>query len=263
MPTPVEVAVTRLKAPIRDASELELNNFSFLFIGDSGTGKTSLLGQAADHLTKVRGGKFLTLNCERKERTAPPMFRKSASKVMDQPTWEDILKVFTVIYQDYQAGIGIDGLHNYARECLYGILNVASSSRLDIGKEFLPSIRDWYHVTEKLRNHVQRITSQGIPIICTALPLYMKDEHTGKVYKSVNTTPKLANDIPPIFDVNGICKYVKGKPEKYEIVFRPEEGFPARDTMGILAPREPADFAAIWDKLTAGEAATGKPTLVK
>ena len=55
--------------------------------------------------------------------------------------------------------------------------------------------------------------------------------------------------IAALFIVAGLCEYIMGNKEEWEIKFRPERGYPARDTTGRLGKKEKADFGAIWSKL--------------
>jgi DNA polymerase III delta prime subunit len=224
---------------------------SWLFIGGPGVGKTTMLASAAKYLVKERGGKFLIINCEQKERAAVPAVRSCPPEVqiIHQPKWDDIQQIMTAEYRHFTAGIGIDGLHNYGRECMYNIQGIANLDRMNVGENFAPQIRHFLIFAERFRNHFETIAGRGFPLITTCLPKFDKDELSGEIFKSLSLWGQSSTNLPPIFTVVGVMDYVQAAGgEIYETKFRPERGFPSRDTQGILAPREKSDFGYLWSK---------------
>ena len=80
----------------RKANDNKITVPNFMFVGHQGSGKTTLLAKAAKFLVKERGGKFLVLNMEPKDRTAVPEMISCPDEVevVDQPTWPQLMAVF-------------------------------------------------------------------------------------------------------------------------------------------------------------------------
>jgi hypothetical protein len=206
---------------------------------------------------KIRGGEFLVLNMEPKERSLTPALRNSQATVIDMPSWTEIMQIMTAEYPKFNAGIAIDGLAGYARECMFDVLGYRGD-RMNIGQKELPNQNTWHIWGERLRNHVTTIVGRGFPFIVTGHVQFKEDKNSGEIFKSVNLWGKMAIELPAMFTVCGLCNYFKtAKGEQWEVKFRPERGYPARDTLGILNATEPCDFAAIWNKLSAGRVEAG------
>lgn len=225
---------------------------SWMFMGDSGTGKTTLLAQAAKFFVKKRGGKFLIVNCEPRTRTDVPEMLSCPPEVeiCDQPGWEAILEIFTTGPSKYKAGIGIDGFQRYCMESFYDILGIASKPRFNIGQTHLGHQNAWHIFGERMANHFDNLVQKNMPLIVTTLPKYDKDEVSGEIFKAPIVAGKTAILVPPLFTVVGLCRYKGGSKEAWSVDFRPDRGFPARDTTGVLAPTEPANFEHLYTKLT-------------
>lgn len=236
---------------VRKANENKITVPNFMFTGDAGCGKTTLLAQAAKFLVKERGGKFLVINMEPKDRTATPAMLACPPEVevVDNPLWADIMEVFTTFPSKYHAGIGIDGFDTYCRESFYDVAGVANKPRFNIGQIFLGNQNIWHIQGHRMMNHFRVLLEKNIPIIATCRLAYDKDEVKQTMFVRTTADGKSGLEVPPLFTVLGLCYYKGGKPEQWHVKFRPEYGFPARDTGGKLEPDEPANFEYLWRKV--------------
>lgn len=249
----------------RQANDNAITVPNFMFTGDAGCGKTTLLAKAAKFLVKEREGKFLVINMEPKDRTATPAMLSCPPEVevCDNPRWADLLEVFTTFPSRYPAGLGIDGFDTYCRESFYDILGCASDPRFNIGQKFLGHQNAWHIQGHRMLNHFRVLLEKGIPIIATCRLAYDKDEVKNTMFVRTTADGKSGIEIPPLFTVLGLCYYKGGAKEEWRVKFRPEYGFPARDTGGRLDKDEPADFEYLWRKVLghAPAAITGSPTV--
>lgn len=246
---------------VRNANENKITVPNFMFTGDAGTGKTSLLAQAAKFLVKQRGGNFLVVNMEPKDRTATPAMLSCPPevKICDNPKWADIMEVFTTFPSRYPAGLGIDGFDTYCRESFYDVLGVADKPRFNIGQLFMGHQNAWHIQGHRMLNHFRVLLEKGIPIIATCRLAYDKDDVKQTMFVRTTADGKSGIEVPPLFTVLGLCYYKGGTKEEWRVKFRPEYGFPARDTGGKLAADEPANFEYLWNKVVSDQPATPSP----
>jgi hypothetical protein len=253
----------------RRAQDNEITVPNFMFTGNAGTGKTTMIAKAAKFLVNELKGKFLVINMEPKDRTATPDMLSCPPEVevLDNPKWTDIMELSTGAYLQYKAGIGIDGFDGYCRESFYDILGVASKPRFNIGQDFMGNQNAWHIQGHRMINHIKGLLDKGIPIIATCRLAYDNDEVRKTTFVRTTADGKSGLEVPPLFTVLGLCYYRAGAKEEWRIKFRPEYDFPARDTGGRLLADEPADFAYLWNKVTGhavpvdvGTQASVKPT---
>jgi len=243
---------------IRKACDNKITVPNFMFTGDAGCGKTSLLANAAKFLVNLRGGKFLVINMEPKDRTANPAMLSCPPEVevCDNPKWVDIMEIFTTVATKYKAGLGIDGFDSYCRESFYDVLGCANDPRFNIGQKFMGHQNAWHIQGHRMFGHFRVLLEKGIPIIATCRLAYDKDEVKNTTFVRTTADGKSGLEVPPLFTVLGLCYYKSGAKEEWRIKFRPEYGFPARDTGGRLDKDEPANFAYLWNKVTSDQPAT-------
>lgn len=238
---------------IRKASDNAITCPSFLFAGDARGGKTTMIAKAAKfHVKRTEGKKFIVINSEPKDRTAGPEMLSCPPEVeiVDNPKWAEILEIFTMAPERWQAGIAIDGFDMYCRESFYDILKVAESPRFNIGQTFMGNQNAWHIQGHRMLNHFRILLDKQIPVIATSRLNYDKDEVSGKIFTRTNAEGKSGIEVPPMFTCIGVCLYKEGSANPYVVKFRPHNNFPAGDTGGVLEPEEPADYEYLWNKVT-------------
>ena len=119
-----------------------------------------------------------------------------------------------------------------------------------------PQLQHYMLQQSLCKDLVQRLCSKRLNVIATTHEDADKDEVTGRVFKAVALTGKLAQRIPGYFNEFWHTEIIQssGSEPKYQVRTRSDQIFSARTTFKSLSSLE--DQANIWPKILK-ERATG------
>jgi hypothetical protein len=172
-----------------------------LVYGDSGIGKTTLLGSADDApllrpmlLIDVEGG------------TESLRLRYPDTDIVRVESWPQMQEVYNELHRakhKYRT-VGVDSLTEIQKLNMYWIMQELlknnEATRVDPD---VPSMREWGKNLEQMRKFVRAFRDLKMNTIFTALAKEDKDGQSGAIKLRPNLSGKLAQEIPAFLDVVG------------------------------------------------------------
>jgi hypothetical protein len=167
-----------------------------LVYGESGVGKTRLLG-SADAVPDLR--KVLVIDAEGGAMTLDHCYPNV--DVIRVRTWQQVEGVFAFLEagnHDYQTTIW-DSLTEIQKYNMYAVLG--DPSRRDDLDDDVAGMREWGKNLEQMRRFVRRVRDLPMHCLFTALVQEDKDGKTGKILKKPGLPGKLRNEIAAFLDI--------------------------------------------------------------
>lgn len=197
--------------PILRASEAS-PYFNFMVYGESGTGKTRLLG-SADEVPELR--KILFLDIEGGTRSIRDIYPNVDTVRAD--TWPKIAEVFEFLKA---------GAHDYITVCVDSLTEMQKFNMTQVMKELIstrpdldadiPGMREWGKNLEQMRKYVRLFRDLPMNTMFTCLVQKDKDQKTGTTSSLPGLSGKLAREITAFLDI--VCymyiKEVEGENER-------------------------------------------------
>jgi AAA domain len=186
-----------------------------LFYGESGVGKTTLVG-SADAVPEMR--KVLMVDLE--GGTESLRFTYPDIDVVHAPTWQAMQSVYNDLHRGghgYNTVI-VDSTTETQKFGMYNIMTDLVARKADESKYVdpdIPSVREWGKNIEQMRRFIRGMRDLPIHTLFTALAQSVKDEKTGATTIMPMLSGKLAGEIAAFLDVVGYY-YVKEVPVEGE-----------------------------------------------
>jgi hypothetical protein len=167
-----------------------------LVYGESGVGKTRLLG-SADEVPALRN--VLLIDAEGGSMTLDHCHPNV--DVVRVKTWAEVEKVYHFLEvgnHDYQTTIW-DSLTEIQKYNMYAVLG--DPSRRDDLDDDVAGMREWGKNLEQMRKFVRKVRDLPMHCFFTALVSEDKDVKTGKILKKPGLPGKLRNEIAAFLDI--------------------------------------------------------------
>jgi hypothetical protein len=236
--------------PILKAKEA-VQTMNFMVYGDSGVGKTRLLG-SADEVPELR--KIIYIDVE-----------GGTMSIREPYPNVDVVRVksFREIKEVYEALRGSD--HGYSTVCLDSVNEMQKFNMSDVMIELvktrpdldpdIPGMREWGKNLEQMRRYVRAFRDLPINTLFTCLSVDEKDQKTGVTKKKPGLSGKLSGEITAFLDI--VCymylKEVEGKQTRM-LLTGSTDTFTAKDRTAKLPMviSEPT-MKTIWNHIYGGE----------
>jgi hypothetical protein len=180
------------------------NWLNCLFYGDSGVGKTRLLG-SADEVPELRS--LIFVDIEGGTRSIRDLYPNIDTVRVTN------FKQIADVYEHLKAGdhqyttVCVDSASEMQKFNMSAIMRELVTSRPDLDPD-MPGMREWGKNLEQMRKYIRAFRDLPMHTLFTGLAQADKDQKTGAVTKKPGLTGKLANEITAFLDIVGYM-YVK------------------------------------------------------
>lgn len=210
----------------------------FMVYGDSGIGKTTLLG-SADDSPLMRPALFIDVEggTESLREAYPDV------DIVRVTSWGEMQKVYNQLRQTdhgYRT-VGLDSLTEIQKLNMYYIMEDLLQRKGDDSKvdPDVPSMREWGKNLEQVRKMVRFFRDLRMHVIFSALAKTDKDNQTGAIKYGPSLSGKMAQEVAAFLDVVGYyyakTVTVDGKEENRRyLLTQPTERHVAKDRTGKL-----------------------------
>jgi hypothetical protein len=181
--------------PVLSASARALY-MNILVYGDSGVGKTRLLG-SADEVPELR--KVLVLDAEGGTLTLRDTYPNV--EVVRVNSWKKVIEVLTELENvdhDYQTLV-VDSLGELQQYNMYGVL--ADPNRKSERDADVADMHDWGKNLVQMKRFVRRVRDLPMHTFFTCLTQEDKDVKSGKILKKPGLPGKLRNEVAAFLDI--------------------------------------------------------------
>ena len=218
----------------------EIEQYSFLFYGGSGSGKTSLAAQF------IEIGQTLFLSCDTGKYGGLLSGRRYSPLQIRLNTYDDYLKCIEHLEKDAGERFRVcilDSVTSFQRIVMQHILRLS-------GRE-VARFEDWSLCVERVRTALNKLGGLRCHLILTATEQLIRDELIGKLIGLPNLPGKLAHELPAAVDVvlhlytrTGYDKTGK-KQVNYLMSSTPDELWVAKDRTALLPVEAATDFKTL------------------
>lgn len=255
--------------PIRDLLDVKppgssVDKINALFYGEPGTGKTWLLGTAADHpatspvlVIDIEGG-VTTL------RSRPDI---DVVQVRTAKQLQDVQNAVAKDINRYYKSVCIDGLTELQKVDMGAVMKEQYNKKPDTTDIYVPSPREWGKSGERVRIIVRSFRDLYCHVFATALLAENTDDKTNITSMFPSLPGKLRAEIPGFFDIVGLLRAIDERGEAGTVnILRTlqltkTDRVAAKDRTSSLGDllKNPT-IPDMWDKILASNVAPASPT---